>query len=79
MVFKVPITDTQNEFNTFFTRLNGNKVKQYINFKPNDNLKFSIRLPNGELLETVEQDYYSPSAPNDRIQISALFSVNRII
>lgn len=79
MVFKVPITDTQSETNTFFTRLNGSKMIQYINFKSNDNLKFSVRLPNGELLETVDGDYYSPSAPNDCVQISALFSVKRIV
>mgnify|MGYP006139444473 CR=1 FL=1 len=79
MLFKVPITDTQSETNTFFTRLNGSKMVQYINFKSNDNLKFSVRLPNGELLETVDGDYYSPSAPNDCVQISALFSVKRIV
>jgi hypothetical protein len=78
MLFRVPIIDTQQIDNTLFLKLNGGGCIQTIKFKPNDNLRFSVRLNNGQLFETVVPEYYSPQAPNALIQISAMFSIKRV-
>lgn len=46
-------------------------------FKPNDNLIFSVRLPNGDIFDTETPEYYSPSEPNFYTQVSALFRITR--
>ena len=51
---------------------------QTIKFKPNDCLKFSLFLPNGQLYTSVMSDYYSPSGPNPLVQIDALFGIKRL-
>jgi len=77
MIFRVPIIDIQDPFTTPFVRLTGNGVVQTIKFKPNDNLLFSVRLPNGNIYDTILEEYYSPFAPNFFAQISALFRITR--
>jgi len=78
MIFRVPIIDIQDPFTTPFVRLTGNGVVQTIKFKPNDNLLFSVRLPNGNIYDTILEEYYSPFAPNFFAQISALFRIKKI-
>jgi len=51
---------------------------QTVKFKPNDCLRFSVFLPDGELFQTVTSDYYNPSAPNAIVQIDALFGIRRL-
>jgi hypothetical protein len=53
-------------------------MTQTVKFKPNDCLRFSVFLPNGQLFQTIESDYYSPSAPNPFVQIDALFGIDRL-
>ena len=53
-------------------------MTQTLKFKPNDNLRFSVHLANGELYETVLKDNVGPLAPNPLVQISALFSITRL-
>lgn len=53
-------------------------MTQIVKFKPNDNFRFSVRLPNGKLFETVENDLLSPYEPNERLQIHATFSIKRL-
>ena len=77
-VFRVPIYDVQNPIASAFVKLDGDGMTQTLKFKPNDNIFFSVRLPNGELFKTLEQDRYSPQQPNTDIQISALFSFKRL-
>jgi hypothetical protein len=78
MVFRVPIIDIQDPEVTPFVRVTGNGVVQSMKFKPNDNLLFSVRLPNGDIFDTEIPEYYSPSLPNFYAQVSALFRITRI-
>jgi len=77
-MFLVPITDINNKMTTRFIKLNGGSMIQTVKFKPNDCLKFSVYLPNGELFKTVATDYYSPSVANPFVQIEAVFSILRL-
>lgn len=78
MTFRVAITDVSNPVTNSFLTLSGGGMTQTIKFKPNDNLKMSIRLSDGELFKLRDSDYYSPSEPKLENQISALFALKRI-
>ena len=54
-------------------------MSQTIKFKPNDTLLFSVTLPNGQQFDTIVDEKFSPSAPDPRIQISAMFGLRRIL
>ena len=78
-LFKVSINDdislpSENPFVTLLCQC----MTQTINFKPNDNFRFAIRLPDGELFEVSEAESFSPSPPNSSIQIDALFKVRKV-
>jgi hypothetical protein len=77
-VFRVPIYDVQNPIASAFVKLDGDGMIQTLKFKPNDNIFFSVRLPNGDLFKTLEAEKYSPYEPNPDIQISALFSFKKL-
>lgn len=77
-LFRATIHDTDNFEKSDFIKINGDGMTQTIKFKPNDNLKFSVYLPNGELLQTRLEDNNSPSEPNQSIQISALFEIKKL-
>ena len=78
MLFRAPVTDVAKPQVTTFLNLYGDDMPQVIKMKINDSFKFSVRLQNGVLYETVEEESYSPSQANPRIQISAVFSFKRI-
>ena len=78
MVFRAAISDVQNPVISAFVKVSGGGMTQTLKFKPNDNLKFSVHLSNGEIYKTVEEEFYSPQSPNTEIQISALFSLQRL-
>lgn len=69
------ITEDSNK-NYSYLSLGG--MRQTIKFKPNDNLTFSIYLPNGEKLEFLEPDNFSPYPCKDFLQISGVFSIARL-
>ena len=77
-LFLVPITDLSDPLRTPFIKLDAGGMTQTVKFKPNDNLHFSVFLPNGKLFQTVMSDYYSPSAPNPLVQIDAVFGIRRV-
>jgi hypothetical protein len=77
MLFIAPVSDVQNPLITPFVKLTSNMV-QTIKFKPNDNLRFSVYLPSGELYKTVALDNYSPVPPNTLVQVSAVFGIKRL-
>lgn len=77
-LFLVPITDITDPVRTPFIKLDAGSMVQTIKFKPNDCLKFSLFLPNGQLYTSVMSDYYSPSGPNPLVQIDALFGIKRL-
>ena len=76
MTFRVPMFDIQDS--PIFIKVGGG-MSQTIKFKPNDTLLFSVTLPNGEILDTIVPEKFSPSQPEPRIQISALFSMKRLV
>ena len=61
-----------------FTKNDASGMVQTIKFKPNDTLFFSVRLPDGEIFNTILDEHYSPYPPNYHAQISAAFRINRI-
>ena len=78
VIFRVPIDDIVNPLISTFIKVDGDGMVQTIKFYPNDNLYFSVTLPNGEFFETILQEYYSPHTPNPAAQISASFAIERI-
>ena len=78
-LFKVPIYDVQDPDSTPFVRLLDCNMIQTIKFKPDDNLFFSVYLPNGDIFNTLLSETYSPQIPNFFSQVSALFRYKRII
>jgi hypothetical protein len=78
MVFRATINDVPNPVFSSFVKVSGDDMTQTIKFKPNDNLRFSVRLSNGDIYQTLEQENFSPKAPNPEIQISAVFSIKRL-
>ena len=77
-LFRVPIYDVQDPESTPFVRLLDCNMVQTIKFKPDDNLFFSVYLPNGDIFNTTLQENYSPQIPNFFVQVSALFRYKRI-
>lgn len=76
-LFIAPVTQLlQPEANTFIT-LSGSGMSQLIKFKPNDNLKFSVYLPDGKLFETLDIDPIPPYDNELSLQIDAVFSITR--
>ena len=78
MVFHAAIDNINNPLIAAFVKISGAGMTQTLKFKPNDNLRFSVHLANGELYETVLKDNVGPLAPNPLVQISALFSITRL-
>ena len=78
MLFRCPIKDVPNPVNSTFIKIDGSGMVQTIKFRPNDNLFFSVHLPNGDLFKTILPETFSPEPPNPVIQISACFSIKRV-
>ena len=76
-LFRIPVHDVQNPLLTSFVKLTSS-MTQTIKFKPNTNLYFSVRLPNGDLYQTSRVDQYSPLPPDPNLQISAVFSIKKL-
>lgn len=77
MLFVCPVDDIALQTDAIFLKISGNDAIQTIKFKPNDNLIFSVRLPNGQLFDTIIPERYSPEQPQPVIQINALFGLTR--
>lgn len=78
MLFKCAIDDVPNPILSPFLKIDGDGMVQTVKFNPNDNLKFSVRLPSGEVFQTNQTENQSPLTPNPDMQISALFSIRRL-
>jgi hypothetical protein len=78
VLFRSAIQDIANLVASSFLKIDGGGMTQTIKFKPNDNLKFSVRLPDGDIYNTILNENYSPTPPNPLSQISALFSLRRL-
>ena len=77
-VFKASIDDVNNPLVTAFVKIDADGQRNTMRFKPNDNLKFTVRLPNGELFRVVPPENFSPNEPNPLVQISAIFGITRL-
>lgn len=78
MLFRAVIDDIPNPVISPFVKIDGDGMVQTVKFKPNDNFKFGVYLPNGEPLQTVELDSFSPNSPDPLLQVSAMFSLKRL-
>lgn len=77
-LFLVSLNDYPSIFNSPFVRVDGGSQLQILKFKNGDNFKFSVYLPNGELFITTTEDFFSPLAPNNSLQIEMTISVRRL-
>ena len=74
-VFRVPI---KNDDATLFTRNTADGMPQAMIFKQTDSVRITIKIMTGELFQTTKVDT-PPGAPtNPLLQISALFSIQKI-
>lgn len=78
MLFRVPVDDIPSPLISTFIKLDSDGSVQTVKFKPNDTLRFSVRLADGTLYKTLLGDDFSPDPPNQLVQISALFSMKRL-
>jgi hypothetical protein len=74
-IFIAPVGLQVNPNTGTFLSLYSN-MTQTIKFKPNDNLKFEVYLPDGSLFKTLLNDSYTPYEPDQRVQIEAVFSIS---
>lgn len=78
MVFRAAIDNINSPLIASFVKISGAGMTQTLKFKPNDNLRFSVHLSNGDLYETLITENVGPLPPNPLIQVSALFSLKRV-
>lgn len=78
-LFAVPISDVNSPETSQFLNLNNCKSIQTIKFKPNDALHFRVFLTNGETFTPYLKDTIPPMVPNPLVQISAVFSIRRVV
>lgn len=78
MLFRVSVDDKADPLEQSFITLKSSAV-QTIKFKANDSMRFGVYLPDGSVFSTIRSDYDSPLPPNSVVQISANFSLKRVI
>jgi hypothetical protein len=78
MTFRATIDDIANPVNSSFIKVDGDGMIQQLAFKPRDNLRFEVRLSNGEFFQTIVDETISPQAPNPLVQITAMFGIKRL-
>ena len=76
--FMAAVDDVANPTITQFVKIDGDGMQQTMKFKPNDNMYFSVTLPNGQLFETLIPDAQAPWAPNSNLQVSVCFAIERL-
>jgi hypothetical protein len=76
-VFTVYVPQVNNPEDQSFVTLTGGD-RQIVKFKPNDNLRFSVYLPDGTPFQTLLPDTLSPYPPDPSLQVHAVFSLRRL-
>ena len=76
-VFIAPVTAIVNPTDLYI-KLGNPGMIQTLKFKPNDNLYFSIILPDGTPLTTLQNDFLTPYPANPLLQVHATFSIQRM-
>jgi hypothetical protein len=77
-VFRVPINEIQNNNKSLFVRNKAENMPQAMIFKQTDSVRITIRLMTGEIFKTVKADTSPGSITNPLLQISCLFSIQKI-
>ena len=75
-LFVTPIADYYGD--SKFLTLKDCRMRQIVKFIPNQDLRFTITLPSGEVVQFADSDTLSPNAPNPFLQVHALFSLRKI-
>jgi hypothetical protein len=75
-VFKIPVDEYFG--NTSFITLTNSKAKQTIRFDPQSDLRFTLTLPDGTIIEYDNPDNFSPNIPDPFLQVNALFSLKKL-
>lgn len=78
MLFRAVVDDTPTPLISPFIKIDGDGMVHVIKFKPNDAFHLVIRHADGSLFKTVQEDFYSPNAPNPLVQISACFAFRKV-
>lgn len=76
-LFPIPISDVSSPLISQFLNL-GCPCDQTIKFKPNDSFRIRIFFPNGESIVPFDKDTLLPYEPDPLLQISAVFSIERL-
>jgi hypothetical protein len=76
-LFKCIIKDVANPIVSSFVNIDAEKLKQIVSFQSNGDLRFAIRLPNGDIWKTMSSDTSSPFEPDPFVQISAQFKFTK--
>lgn len=76
-LFTVAMTDDKTPDRTSFLHYDSEKMIQTIKFKPNDNFRFTVYLPNKQIFQT-QPDNMSPLPPNPFLQINSMFQIKKI-
>jgi hypothetical protein len=79
VLFRIPVDDTVTKSVSPFIKIDGDGMVQTIKFKPDQSLKFRLLLPSGDTIKVGDSEKFSPSAPNEFMQLSACFSLRRVI
>jgi hypothetical protein len=77
-IFSVGIYNVNSPDRAAFVVLDGRGMTQTIKWKPNQNFRFKVLLPNGDVFQIVEEDTLPPSAPDFYLQTSAVFGFKRL-
>ena len=77
-VFRATISDTHSPLVSRFIKLSGSNSISVMKFSPNSQLKFRVYLSDGETFKTLEPDTIPPLPPNPLLQVSALFSIEKM-
>lgn len=77
-LFKCPIYDVPNPIISTFVKVTAVGMKHIIRFNPYEDYIFRIFLPDGTLYN-VGPDSSPPQRPNPELQISATFSIHRVV
>lgn len=76
--FICSISDVNSPIITKFINISSDKSSQIVKFKPNDNLKFRVSMPDGTTFETELKDYIPPLQTNPLLQITCLLEIVRL-
>ena len=75
-LFKVPINEYVGD--TSFLTLKDSKSKQIVRFETNQDIRFTVTLPDGTVVGYNKVDTTSPLEPNPFVQVNALFSFRKL-